>query len=53
MAAAHTAVADTTEDGAFKRQPAVFRNLVAEGGEFPPAGAQRSLCRCTLSAHAA
>jgi hypothetical protein len=39
MAAANTAVADTTPDGAFKRQPAVFRNVITEGGEFPPAGA--------------
>ena len=39
MAAPQTAVADTSADGAFKRQPAVFRNRVAAGGEFAPEGA--------------
>jgi hypothetical protein len=39
MAAPNTAVADTTADGAFKRQPAVFRERITTGGAFPPEGA--------------
>jgi putative glutathione S-transferase len=39
MAAPQTAVSDTTADGAFRRQPAVFRERVSQSGRYPPEGA--------------
>lgn len=39
MAAPQTAVSDTTADGAFRRQPAVFRERVSPTGRYPPEGA--------------
>jgi hypothetical protein len=39
MAAPQTAVADTSKDGAFVRQNAVFRDHVCATGRYPAEGA--------------
>ena len=43
MAAPQTAVADTSEDGAFKRQAAVFRDHVSATGRYTPEGSPARL----------
>ncbi len=48
--AAQTAVADTTEEGAFKRQPAVFRDRITQDGQYRPEGALTRVVTHTAAA---